>query len=57
LEDAERGSLIAAKNGGRFRIQVAGERVAIPASPVIDIEHERGEEQEEIEFQLVWERE
>jgi amphi-Trp domain-containing protein len=41
------------ERGGRFRIQVAGERVAIPANAVIHIEHERGDGQEEIEFQLV----
>lgn len=37
-----------------FRIQVAGERVAIPADAVINIEHERGSEEEEIEFQMTW---
>ena len=47
----------AIERGGRFRIQVAGERVVVPASAVINVEHERGAEQEEIEFQLVWERE
>ncbi|GMW02306.1 MAG: hypothetical protein AMXMBFR84_34420 [Candidatus Hydrogenedentota bacterium] len=40
--------------GKQFRIQVAGERVAIPAHAVINIEHERGEGSEEIEFQLTW---
>jgi amphi-Trp domain-containing protein len=38
----------------RFRIQVAGERVSIPASATINIEHERGSSEEEIEFQLKW---
>lgn len=47
----------AIESGGRFRIEVAGERVAIPANAVINIEHERSQDQEEIEFQLVWERE
>ncbi|MGD2216279.1 MAG: amphi-Trp domain-containing protein [Gemmatimonadales bacterium] len=38
----------------RFRIQVAGERIAVPASATINIEHERGPSEEEIEFQLKW---
>lgn len=42
------------ENGGQFRIQVAGERVTVPADATINIEHERGDGSEEIEFQLVW---
>ena len=42
------------EDGKRFRIQVAGERVSIPPDAVIDIEHERGSDEEEIEFQLKW---
>ena len=42
------------EQGKRFRIQVAGERVSIPPHAVINIEHERGSSQEEIEFQMVW---
>jgi len=38
----------------RFRIQVAGERVSVPPDAVINIEHEREEGGEEIEFQLKW---
>jgi len=38
----------------RFRIQVAGERVSIPPDATINIEHERGDGEEEIEFQLKW---
>ena len=38
----------------RVRIQVAGERVSIPAGAIINIEHERGKTSEEIEFQLKW---
>ncbi len=37
-----------------FRIQVAGERVVVPPHAVINIEHERGDGEEEIEFQLKW---
>jgi amphi-Trp domain-containing protein len=39
-----------------FRIQIAGERVHVPARAEFSIEHERGEEEEEIEFQLKWHR-
>jgi len=42
------------EDGKRFRIQVAGERVSIPPRARIDIEHERGSSEEEIEFQLTW---
>lgn len=42
------------ENGERFRIQVAGERVSIPPDATINIEHERGSDEEEIEFQLKW---
>lgn len=37
-----------------FRIQVAGERIRVPARAEFTIEHERGEDEEEIEFQLKW---
>ena len=36
-------------------IQVAGERLRIPASAKFNIEHERTEGREELEFQLLWE--
>ena len=42
------------EQGKPFAIQVAGERIRIPAGAVINIEHERGEGEEEIEFQLKW---
>jgi amphi-Trp domain-containing protein len=42
------------ESGGRFRIQIAGQRVSVPADATINIEHERGPDEEEIEFQLVW---
>ena len=47
----------AIETGTRFRIQVAGERVSIPPDAIINIEHERGKKEEEIEFQLKWKRE
>ncbi|GMU20427.1 MAG: hypothetical protein AMXMBFR13_05240 [Phycisphaerae bacterium] len=37
-----------------FRIQIAGRRVTVPPGAVINLEHERGDEEEEIEFQLKW---
>jgi len=44
----------AVEQGKSFTIQVAGQRVRVPASAEISIEHERGEDGEELEFQLVW---
>jgi len=44
------------EEGGTFRIQIAGERVAVPADAVINIEHERTADDEEIEFQMRWSR-
>jgi amphi-Trp domain-containing protein len=37
-----------------FTIQVAGERLRIPADAVFNIEHERAGGTEELEFQLRW---
>ena len=42
------------EQGQRFRIQVAGERVSIPSTATINIEHERGSAEEEVEFQMKW---
>ena len=42
--------------GKPFTIQVAGERLRIPASADFNIEHERSGEREELEFQLLWNR-
>ncbi len=42
------------ENGDRFRIQVAGERISVPPGARINVEHERGSSDEEIEFQLGW---
>jgi amphi-Trp domain-containing protein len=44
----------ALETGERFEIQVAGERVYVPARAEFNIEHEREEDEEEIEFQLKW---
>jgi len=44
-----------ALEGGRaFRIQVAGERIRVPGRAQFSVEHERGDDEEEIEFQLKW---
>ena len=37
-----------------FRIQIAGERIRVPRRARLSIEHERGDDEEEIEFQLKW---
>ena len=39
---------------GAFTIQVAGERLRIPADATFNIEHERAGGQDELEFQLRW---
>ncbi len=39
-----------------FRIQIAGERITIPAHADFNIEHEREGDTEEVEFQFKWER-
>lgn len=44
----------ALESGRSFRIQVAGERIRVPRRAEISVEHERGEETEEVEFQLTW---
>ena len=45
------------ESGENFEIQVAGERIYVPDRAVFNIEHERDEYHEEIEFQLKWTRE
>jgi len=42
------------EQGKRFRIQVGGERISIPSTATINIEHERASSDEEVEFQLKW---
>ena len=42
------------ENGKNFEIQVAGERIYVPDRAVFNIEHERDDEGEELEFQLKW---
>lgn len=46
----------AIENGERFAIQIAGERIFVPAKAIFNIEHERSGKEEEIEFQIRWSR-
>jgi len=40
--------------GRPFRIQIAGERIRVPKGAAISVEHERQDDEEEVEFQLKW---
>ncbi|MBU4532014.1 MAG: amphi-Trp domain-containing protein [Hoeflea sp.] len=44
------------ETGQRFQIQIAGERISVPVDATFNIEHERSEDAEEIEFQINWSR-
>lgn len=44
----------ALEKGERFEIQIAGERIYVPARAEFSIEHEREDDMEEIEFQIKW---
>jgi amphi-Trp domain-containing protein len=37
-----------------FTIQVAGERLRVPASAAFNVEHERSGDSQELEFQVIW---
>jgi amphi-Trp domain-containing protein len=43
------------EKGQRFEIQIAGDRISVPVRATYNIEHERGNDGEEIEFQIKWE--
>lgn len=45
----------AIETGKAFSIQVAGERLRIPADATFNVEHEREGARQELEFQLIWE--
>ena len=47
----------AIENGDRFEIQIAGERIYVPVRAKFNIEHERSDSEEEIEFQIKWQLE
>jgi amphi-Trp domain-containing protein len=42
------------ESGKNFEIQVAGERIYVPARAEFTIEHEREDGEEELEFQFKW---
>ncbi|NNF99915.1 MAG: amphi-Trp domain-containing protein [Desulfobacteraceae bacterium] len=42
------------ESGKPFRIQIANERINVPAHAEFNIEHEREGKSEEIEFQFKW---
>ena len=44
------------ETGKKFNIQIAGERIYVPEDATYSIEHERGDGEEEIEFQIKWEK-
>jgi len=43
------------ETGKPFQIQMAGEKIRVPAHAKFNIEHERGKKNEEVEFQFTWE--
>ncbi len=45
------------ESGEKFEIQIAGERIYVPVRATYNIEHERGDSEEEIEFQITWSNE
>jgi amphi-Trp domain-containing protein len=47
----------AIEQGERFEIQIAGERIYVPVRAKFSVEHEKSESEEEIEFQIKWEKE
>lgn len=46
----------AIEKGERFEIKIAGERIYVPVRAEFTLEHERSDDEEEIEFQLKWKR-
>ncbi|MFK7853642.1 MAG: amphi-Trp domain-containing protein [Granulosicoccus sp.] len=42
------------ERGEQFEIQIASERIYVPVRAQYNIEHERDESSEEIEFQIKW---
>ena len=43
--------------GDQFEIQIANERIYVPVRAIYNIEHERSDNEEEIEFQIKWSHE
>jgi amphi-Trp domain-containing protein len=46
----------ALEGGQAFEIQVAGQRLYVPADTHFSVEHERSDDTEELEFQVRWQR-
>ena len=44
----------ALEEGKRFTMQVAGERITVPARAALSMAHEREDGNEEVEFQVTW---
>jgi amphi-Trp domain-containing protein len=44
----------ALENNEKFEIQIDGERIYVPVRATYNIEHERNDDEEEIEFQIKW---
>lgn len=44
------------ETGETFSIQIAGDKISVPKNAIINIEHERGKGEEEIEFQIKWKK-
>ncbi|MGI9518749.1 MAG: amphi-Trp domain-containing protein [Pirellulaceae bacterium] len=44
----------AIENEEKYEIQIAGERIYVPVRATFNIEHERADGHEEIEFQISW---
>ncbi len=44
----------AIENDEKFEIQIAGERIYVPVRATYNIEHEREDGHEEVEFQIKW---
>lgn len=42
------------ERGEQIEVQVAGETIVIPDGSTFSVEHERGEDGEELEFQIKW---
>ncbi|MCP3888102.1 MAG: amphi-Trp domain-containing protein [Desulfobulbaceae bacterium] len=42
--------------GKQFKIQIANEKISVPAGATFNIEHEREGKMEEVEFQFKWKR-
>ncbi|NCC21597.1 MAG: amphi-Trp domain-containing protein [Alphaproteobacteria bacterium] len=47
----------ALEKGEKFEIRIAGERIYVPVRAQFNIEHERGDGEEEVEFQIKWKTE